>query len=151
MIFLNPGALAAALREDTLNERTKFRLLLLGSGLQFLFGQSAVAMLRSDAQLVVVLAVIMVWGITACFKANARGDGRAFLERYVCLSTSISIYTTILYFVVAYAQYRFRGTEASIAAFVWFGLSAALYLLSFVVLRFYVAIAAGSSARSSGA
>jgi hypothetical protein len=51
-----------------------------------------------------LLAIIMVVGLIICFRANARGDDRAFLERYVCLSALIGLVISVLYYALYYGM-----------------------------------------------
>ena len=47
------------------------------------------------------LLITMV-GLVACFRANASGDNRAFLERYLCLSVPLGLLTYALYYAIYY-------------------------------------------------
>ncbi|UHA74880.1 hypothetical protein [Paenibacillus sp. 481] len=41
--------------------------------------------------------LLIGWGISACYKANVAGDGKHFIERFICLSVPITIrYITII-------------------------------------------------------
>ncbi|HEU4881024.1 MAG TPA: hypothetical protein VFT45_02230, partial [Longimicrobium sp.] len=41
-----------------------------------------------------------VAGIWVCYRANQRGDGTAFVERFICLSVPVTIRWLVLFFGV---------------------------------------------------
>ena len=149
-MFLNPRQLANAFRGDRVPERTKYHLLLLGSIGQLVFGQPFLARARtwSSAQSVVITVAIVIWGIRSCYKANSRGDGGGFVERYICLSVPISIYATLAYFIAAFIIPSAAGTDGSsgrsASAWAWFGLSIGMNVVVYLALRYFVGVAAGA-------
>ena len=48
--------------------------------------------------------LITAVGLFACFQANARGDNRAFLERYLCLSLPVGLVTSAAYYLLYYGS-----------------------------------------------
>lgn len=158
LLFLRPRQLATAFREDRLHERNKYHLVLLGSGLQLVFGQGFLFTSRTagSTQLFVIALGIMVWGMRACYKANSRGDGRAFVERYVCLSVPISIYATLANFIAAFVIRGLTGgsgaaTSGSVGTLAWVGFSVSTYVAVYLALRFYVGIASSGLQTGDGA
>ncbi len=49
-----------------------------------------------------VSLLITIGGLVVCFQANAYGDNRAFLERYLCLSVPLGFMTYVLYYAIYY-------------------------------------------------
>jgi hypothetical protein len=47
---------------------------------------------------------VTVAGLVVCFRANARGDNRAFLERYLCLSALVGLVAAALYYALYYGM-----------------------------------------------
>jgi hypothetical protein len=106
-VILRPGRLAAALAASELSERDKFHYLLawalIGVFINPLVGISH----RWDhlrILSVVPSLLITAVGLVACFQANARGDNRAFLERYLCLSLPVSLVTSAAYYLFYYGM-----------------------------------------------
>lgn len=44
---------------------------------------------------------ILIWGINASYRANRRGDDQNFIERFICLTASLSIRAYLTYVVLA--------------------------------------------------
>jgi hypothetical protein len=151
LLFLRPRQLAIAFRDDRLHDRNKYHLVLLGSGLQLVFGQGFLFTSRAagNTQLFLIALAIMVWGIRASYKVNSRGDGRAFVERYVCLSVPISIYATLAYLIAAFVIRGLTGSGAATSgpalSLAWFGFSVSTYVAVYLALRFYIGIASSAS------
>ena len=106
-MILRPGRLADALATDELSERAKFQYLLawalLGVIIDHLVGSSP----RWDQLRILAVVpnlLITAVGLFVCFRANARGDNRAFLERYLCLSLPEGMVTYGAYYVLYYAM-----------------------------------------------
>jgi hypothetical protein len=106
-VILRPSRLASALAAGELSERAKFHYLLLWALIGILIEERAGSWdgwSRLRVVFVVTSLLITVVGLLACFGANARGDNRAFLERYVCLSVPLSIATYGLYYAIYYGM-----------------------------------------------
>jgi hypothetical protein len=58
-----------------------------------------------DAFYLMLYLTGMCAGIWACYRANDEGDGRGFVERYVCLSVPLSILSYLIYIVLFYGAY----------------------------------------------
>lgn len=104
-MILRPRRLAVALATGRLTEREKFHYLLISAVIGLLVpsqfeGWSGWTRLR--AAFVAIGLLITLVGLVACFRANARGDDRAFLERYLCLSVPLGIATYVLYVLLYY-------------------------------------------------
>jgi len=104
-MILRPSRLADALAADALSEREKFQYLLVwaisGVLLQHHGGTQAWDWPRLT--FLGLSFLITLAGLMACFQANVRGDNRAFLERYLCLSVPVGLVTYGLYFLLYYA------------------------------------------------
>ena len=91
-MILRPRHLADALASGEVSEREKFQYLLVWAAVGIVLparlgGWTGWSQVRV-AFLVASLLTTTV-GLLACFRANARGDDRAFLERYLCLSVPV--------------------------------------------------------------
>src|SRR5690242_21470685 len=118
MVLWKAQVLAEELREDRVSEREKLGYLLVGVVLQVLLGRASIlAALRSPAALLssVVVLLLDVVGLVLVFRANAQGDGRQFVERYICLAVPLGIRMYALYAGLALALYVLTGLRAPIA------------------------------------
>jgi hypothetical protein len=109
-VILRPKRLAVALAAGELSERDKFLYLILWAVIGALAeGQRATWNGWSRGRVVFVLVglAISVVGLFACVQANARGDNRAFLERYLCLSVPIGVVTFAAYYGIYYGLAAF--------------------------------------------
>jgi hypothetical protein len=116
-MILRPRRLADALAANALSEREKFHYLILWAVAGTLLGTglgSWDAWTWSRVASLALLAVITVLGLVICFRANARGDDQAFLERYVCLSALVGLVISVLY----YALYYGMGIVALVAGWI---------------------------------
>ena len=145
MVYLNPRQLALELRDSIVSERTKYRLVLLGFALQLVWGQGLYSGANRGYTLIVLIGAVMYWGIRSCYNANARGDNRAFVERFMCLSVPMSIYFAIASYLVGVTSYRLREIMSErVTMWVWLLAYLALYVIFYRVLRYYIAIAASA-------
>jgi hypothetical protein len=106
--------LAEALAAGSLSEREKFHYLLVWTVVASVVGQVIGTSLRWDRLRLMSIApglLINLVGLLACFKANARGDNRAFLERYVCLSVPVGLVVGALHYLLYYGM-GFVGLRA---------------------------------------
>ncbi len=104
-MILRPRRLAGALAAGELSEREKFHYLLVWAVIGILVPSHLGGWTdwsRIRVAFVVVSLVIAVIGLLTCFGANARGDNRAFLERYLCLSVPLGIMTYVAYYAIYY-------------------------------------------------
>jgi hypothetical protein len=104
-VILRPARLAGALAAGEVSEREKFLYLLVWAVVGILVpsrvgGWAGWSSVR--VALVVVSLLITIGGLLVCFQANARGDNRAFLERYLCLSVPLGFMTYVLYYAIYY-------------------------------------------------
>lgn len=104
-MILRPRRLAVALATGELSEREKFHYLLAWAVIGIV-APSQVGGWTDWSRLRVTFAVVslVIWviGLLACFGANARGDNRAFLERYLCLSVPLGIMSYVAYYAIYY-------------------------------------------------
>jgi hypothetical protein len=104
-VILRPRHLADALASGEVSEREKFQYLLVWAAVGILLparlgGWTGWSHIR--VAFLVASLLITIVGLQACFRANARGDNRAFLERYLCLSVPLGIVTFGLYYGIYY-------------------------------------------------
>jgi hypothetical protein len=100
MYLWNAERLALALRAERLTETDKAKYLMVGALLAGLSPQAGLIGLRNITDAVQVgggLAVTL-GGIWICFRANQRGDGRAFIERFYCLFVPVYVRWLALYY-----------------------------------------------------
>src|SRR5512143_3980273 len=140
MLILSPSRVAAALRSESLSPEAKLRLMLAWVVVASLFGSRPLVGARSWTEFVLAVLYVaaMIVGIRRCFRANQAGDGRAFIERYICLGVPIAIWVYGSYAAVAYASAAiFRPPSTGDVATYPLALGAALTLLGFVALAIY--------------
>jgi len=104
-VILRPRRLAAAFAAGALSEREKLHYLLVWAALGLLApSRFEAGATWNGARLAFMTGglLISIVGLLACFEANTRGDGRSFVERYVCLSVPLGILTYVLYYVLYY-------------------------------------------------
>jgi hypothetical protein len=116
--LLRAAPLAVKLRERLLSEPEKFSYALAAGVLQFVVGgRSLIAGPWSWESVAATLIGIGVFvlGLLQVFRVNQRGDGQAFLERYLCLSVPVLCQVYLigygLWFGVAVALAAMRVTE----------------------------------------
>jgi hypothetical protein len=99
MYLWNARRLALALRAGRLTEADKARYLIAGSVLSSMCGGSAVSALQNTFTALPLIGsiVVTVAGIWMCYRANQRGDGTAFLERFVCLVLPVTVRWLLLF------------------------------------------------------
>lgn len=148
MLLLDPGRVAAGLRTGELTEAQKAKLVLGGFVVVSLLTASSASVPRTWGGVLyaVLYLACSVAGIWSCFRANEEGDGRSFVERYVCLSAPLSVLMYLAYVVLFYGAFfvlRHRpGYDAASFAqtvapyFVLVGL--ALLFGYFALLRKYI-------------
>lgn len=100
MYLWNADRLALALRDGRLTEADKAKYLIVGTLLGSLSAQpgltgwgNAAGAARAAALLAVTLG-----GVWLCYHANRRGDGRAFVERFICLMVPVYVRWLVLYY-----------------------------------------------------
>ncbi|HEX6532957.1 MAG TPA: hypothetical protein VF041_00085 [Gemmatimonadaceae bacterium] len=156
MHLWNAAALARALGQGDVTEREKLGYLLTGIVLQS-FGRhySLLEGIHYPIVLatVVPMLAITVGGIILTFRANARGDGRLFLERYVCLSVPLLIRVYVAYGCVALAMWFLVGRcgnpmrpAGTLAGWALWALGFVLLIWFFAALRRHVGDAAAVTA-----
>ena len=104
-IFQKPRQVAIALRDGTLTERAKFNFLWVLMAIGALLGEDsilrAIRALPSGYGLILSVSWgIAIWGVIASYRANRRGDNQNFIERFICLTASLSIRASLAYAVL---------------------------------------------------
>jgi len=113
-----PARVACDLRTGRLTEAAKARYIVVALVVNGVIGSESLRDAHSDVDmiaLVMILGILLI-GIWAAFRANAAGDGRAFVERYVCIGISLWIYLTMIYVVVYYLAYVFLAARHGVNA-----------------------------------
>jgi hypothetical protein len=155
MVLWRARALALELRDGRVAEREKLGYLLVGLVIQAVIGHaSLLSTLRSLSMAlgILVALAISVVGAIAAFRANARGDGRQFLERYLCLAVPVGIQMYAGWAVLASLLYLLTGWHAPVAgsstvaswaawSFLYYGAIVWFYF----ALRRHIAVAAGAT------
>jgi uncharacterized membrane protein (DUF485 family) len=96
---------AIALRDGTLTERAKFNFLWVLIAIGALWSDdsilSAIRAIPSGFGLILLVSWgILLWGVNASYRANRRGDNQNFIERFICLTASLSIRAYLVYVVL---------------------------------------------------
>jgi len=87
------GALADELREQRLTEREKFAYVFTTAALKSVLAPLSFLAGPNRGHLPILMigsASIMLSGLAYCFRVNQQGDGRYFIERYICLAVPIA-------------------------------------------------------------
>lgn len=97
--------MAIALRDGTLTERAKFNFLWVLIAIGALWSDdsilSAIRAIPSGFGLILLVSWgILLWGVNASYRANRRGDNQNFIERFICLTASLSIRAYLVYVVL---------------------------------------------------
>jgi hypothetical protein len=155
MVLWRAKTLALDLRDGRVAERDKLGYLLVGLLIQAIIGRasllSALRSLGAALGILVVLA-ISIAGTIAAFRANTQGDGRQFLERYLCLAVPVGIQMYVGYAALAVPLNLLTGwntlvadnnTVASWAA--WSLLYYGALVWFYFALRQHIAVAAGAT------
>lgn len=107
MHLFNAARLADDLRHDRLSERQKVGYLMASLAFTTLFSRSpgllSDGLTVASAAAMLAFVALSLGGIWYCFTANARGDGRAFIERFFCLNLPILLAWTLAMAITAYA------------------------------------------------
>lgn len=92
MYFWNYHALVDDLRRGNLTERQKLIYFLVYFSIFIINGSFVEAgdMALKIFGIVVAIAIQVITAVV-CYRANSRGDGRNFLERYICLQVPMTI------------------------------------------------------------
>jgi len=107
--LFNPLLLARMLRDGALSERQKFHLLVFSMVVQG--GDSLVGVFwgrskhASAIWNITIHLIIVLVGLWFCFRANARGDNRHFVERFFCLSAPLSLWISLVPYALDLALY----------------------------------------------
>ena len=104
-IFQSPQRVAIALRDDTLTEREKLNFLWVLIALSAIFGEDSIltdfwSLPSAYGLLLLAPWGIQVWGIIASYRVNRQGDNQNFVERFICLTVSLSIRVYLAYAVL---------------------------------------------------
>ncbi len=157
MTLWSPAHVADDLRTGRPSEASKARYVTFAIVIQTVIGARSLRDVRSEADLIALvmcLAVTLI-GLWAAFRANAAGDGRAFVERYVCIGVVLWTYLVVIYVAIYYAIYAILAWRRMVTAetypvvatsytrslWVW------LAIVFAVGLRHYVARGLGSRRR----
>jgi len=87
----------------------------------------------------VVLAIIVIVGISYCFKINQQGDNKNYIIRYVVLTwpvfIRITLFTIIPYFIISFIAYRNDLSISLLLSNEWFR---TFYTFLIEILYFYL-------------
>lgn len=113
MNFWNPAKLATDLRSGKLSEIQKFNYVVISAIIHMIVGSGSI--LRghyTSLHLSFIFAYICVTlvGLNISFRVNQEGDGKFFLERYLCLSVPL----IVLIYGISYLIYYLSFLNAAI-------------------------------------
>ncbi|GAE35153.1 hypothetical protein [Halalkalibacter akibai] len=103
MIIWNIEKLALKLKNNEITEKEKFIYFFIYIVLSGFVGYYTIEFASNLQRMIELLitSIITILGLLFCFNINQKGDGKVFIERYICLSLPISIriivYGTLLY------------------------------------------------------
>lgn len=147
------------LRAGDLSEVEQTRYLIAGVILQLLIGRSSVLSAAVSRQgwtpfvFPAIAAIMAITGIRACARANARGDGRDLIARYVCLALPLTIRMYVLWAAAVLTLFVLTGYPGHspgdvVTAWAFWMVSLVLYagLLTWFFRRLAQAVARASGA-----
>lgn len=116
MKFWSPASVADGLRQGQISEASKARYLVVGTLYQGVVGSQSLLRARSYEEGVAIFLCLLIWltGITMALRVNTAGDGRAFLERYVCIGVVLITYMALAYIVAYYGSYIFLAGRGAV-------------------------------------
>jgi hypothetical protein len=136
LYLLNPLAFARDLRDDRVPERVKAQYMVLGGIVQYAeyAWRSHYAAKPASPFGFAMLVAVWIAGVYVCYRANAAGDDRRFIERYICLAVPVTVWTSLAGIAVFAAMYfglGLRGEEygamrGGITLLMWIAYVAAL-------------------------
>lgn len=102
MYIWNKKALEQKLIADSLTEREKFSYVFVLT-ISYSLAASIGAFLPQEVSEIaiighVVILLLTVIGIIWCFQINQNGDGKNFVERFICMGWILSVRVLLLYF-----------------------------------------------------
>ncbi len=165
MYLISASSLAISLRQNTLSERAKMHYLLLGSvmlavvnctyllaWLEYTLEKLNAFDHLADAVVIIFQALIVL----SAFNANAQGDNRHFIERFICLSVPVTVRVSVIAAFLAiplvWTQESVIGAEALEATTVFDVMFTFVFSLLFLwQMRKYMRIASGYHAEASSA
>jgi hypothetical protein len=136
LYLLNPLAFARDLRDDRVPESVKAQYMVLGGIVQYAHYAWRSHYPAEPASSFGFAMLVAVWiaGVYVCYRANAAGDDRRFIERFICLAVPLTVWTSLAGIAVAAAMYYglgLRGEEygamrGGITLLMWIAYVAAL-------------------------
>lgn len=134
--LLNPLAFARDLRADRVPEGVKAHYMVLGGIVQYaqLAWRSHYGTQPTSLLDFAMIVAYWVAGVYVCYRANAAGDGRHFIERFICLAVPLTVWTFLAVIAVAAALYfglglrgeEYRAISSGLTLLVWIAYIAAL-------------------------
>ena len=140
MLIVNPARVATGLRLGTISEESKARIIIVGYVVTLVLGGRSLPGYRTWGELLLSAAYLgaALGGFWSCFQANQSGDGRAFVERYMCIGVPVSVLVFGSYTVVYYAAFfALRGRPGYDAASYANSVRPYFLLLSFAALAIF--------------
>jgi hypothetical protein len=138
--LLNPLAFARDLRADRVPESVKARYMVLGGMVHYVHyawrSHDAAAPVSPFGFAVLVAAWLV--GVYVCYRANAAGDDRRFVERFICLAAPLTVWTFLAGIAVAAALYYglcLRGQAYGAYAG---GVSLLVWIIHIAILRWLI-------------
>jgi hypothetical protein len=157
MHLLDAAGLADELRRDELSEKQKLAYMVAMVVVGLLLGRSAgmEPWTLLGAAVALLQLGIAVGGVWYCFAANQRGDGRSFIERFVCLGVPLWIWWAVANYTLYFLGLAIAFLPAVSRTEAWyrsFPILASLVLgpLYYLALARYVARAAGAGGAVGG-
>ncbi len=105
MYFWNVNGLTRDLQEGRVGHREQMMYLAAWAAYNIFAEQNARLTWEVPSELTIgralTLLVIAVGGVFLCWRANCRGDGEHFVERFICISWPIRVKLTVVLFALA--------------------------------------------------
>jgi hypothetical protein len=118
MAIWTPARVAEDLRAGRLTESSKARYIVFAIIAQSVTGSRSLRDVRPGVDTIALFMclVITLIGVWAAIRANAAGDGRAFVERYMCIGVSLWVYIAAVYIAIYYVIYVFLARGQVVTA-----------------------------------
>jgi hypothetical protein len=85
-----------------------------------------------------MLVAFWAAGVYVCYRANAAGDGRRFIERFICLAVPLTIWTFLAGIAVAAALYFGLGLRGEGYGTVAGGVTLLVWIVYVAALRWLI-------------
>ena len=138
--LLNPLAFARDLRADRVPESVKVQYMVLGGIVQYaqFAWRSHDGAEPTSLPDFAWLVAFWIAGVYVCYRANAAGDDRHFIERFTCLTVPLTVWTFLAGTAVAAALYFALGVQGEAYGTIASRVSLLLWIANIAALRWLI-------------